>query len=807
MASGHEVSVRFTGDPRELVEACKTVEDALSGVQKNTKDTSNGISTATKETDGLSSSFSKFALVAGTVVVAFQKFIKVLDEYSQYALESERATIVLMTSIANSGRQVNTELNKFRDIADKVSHSTLFQDKQVEQAEAFLIATQQLDDELTERTLKVATDLATMMGDNLPNTAKALSRALTDPTYATFAFQRAGIKLSDTTSDLAKQLMEEGKQAEAQTVILEELERRYSGLAEAVGKLDSSEMTKIKNNLLDIKEALGQIMTSSFKGFLELLDKATTRIANLLDRLALLAKGGSAVDDAKTMYPDMMRAIYTNEQLVEGLEQAQLAKKAIDDQRASMQNDTWMTPQYNELVTAIATLSTAIYRNEQAEKENTTATNENTIAKEEETDKNSYAYKWDELKKEEDNAWQAYLNAQSKSEEDFEYQRYLDARQARMNLEIFGDASHKKEMKSAGLRTSKTGLGAIFVPKFGGQQYVFDGTSFKPMISPQFDADIPTLTGDEKWSFLKNQADAWVVKLEEEERKQEELTTEKRRLYNLLDDSQIGTIRDLEAQYKNGSKDMQYWDKQKFAREVFADLDISGLTGEAYREYLRAWGEIVEDIEKSEEEWNAESKESRLRRMHEMNDALLKEREEGLKKMAEMEEFSLKKSLDSFIENFGGEHEDPFIGYSESIDMMTGAMNSFYNTIRNGQGVLEAFKNAFFRVVDQIIEKLIALLAVEAISSIFGLNGAEIANASAHTMNAGKVMKTSLSSSLSNMYKSNMFSFAPAKYMGEGQGVKNVIFNIDGFVSSNEADFTRRVRETMNNGEFLVNIT
>lgn len=34
MASGHEVSVRFTGDPRQLIEACKTVEDALSGVQK-----------------------------------------------------------------------------------------------------------------------------------------------------------------------------------------------------------------------------------------------------------------------------------------------------------------------------------------------------------------------------------------------------------------------------------------------------------------------------------------------------------------------------------------------------------------------------------------------------------------------------------------------------------------------------------------------------------------------------------------------------------------------------------------------------
>lgn len=425
MASGHEVAVRFTGDPRELVEACKTVEDSLSNMKKSTEGASSSVSKATESTDGLSSSFSKFAIVAEATIVAFQKFIKVLDEYSQYALESERATVSLMTSIANSGRDVATELNKFQDIADEISHSTLFQDKQVEQAEAFLIATQQLDDELTERTLKVATDLATMMGDNLPNTAKALSRALTDPTYATFAFQRAGIKLSDTTSDLAKQLMEEGKQAEAQTVILEELESRYGGLAEAVGKLDSSEMTKIKNNLLDIKEALGQIMTSSLNGLLEFIDNVTTKIANVLDRFALIAKGGSVVDDAKTMYPDIMRAIYTNEQLEEGLEQAKLAQKAIIDQRASMQNDTWMSPQYDELTTAIATLTTAIYRNKQAEEDNTTATTENTEAT---TDKKSFAYRYDEYKKTMDDAYANWQNANSQVESDYYERLYKDAK-------------------------------------------------------------------------------------------------------------------------------------------------------------------------------------------------------------------------------------------------------------------------------------------------------------------------------------------------------------------------------------------
>lgn len=826
----------------------------------------------TKEVDKNSSlSFESVRTSIKKVADAIGEAIKALDEYSQYALESQKSSISLLIAIDNAGEQLSKSATEYLSLADKLSKSTLFQDKQIEKAEALLIATQNLDDELIERALKVAMDLSTMMGRELPSSATALSRALTNPTSATFAFGMAGIRLSEATTEVAKSLMDEGRQAEAVELMIKELEDRYGGLSEAMSKLPSSKMTQMKNDLLDIKEALGTIFTDYLSGILDLANRIMDRVRDDFKDLANKSRAKEAYDMAfNGTSADVLKNLFTPEQLQmayddmsgdrsrawantpKGADKVDFYNsplmelaKALDENTNSLDENTKeeeesVDPYTKELLSLIEKQSEAKNNYDRTSTEEfiaefgegaslfykkiyDTATEElhnlktygdknykQSTPSSIKQDANSYEYMMNDLLSELEIAQTELRDVLSDTSAStgaiiHARERVSNIMQQIDFLKLYGDPNYKVERESSGISLKLNGLSPL--PQFSKNQYVFDGTSFKPMLTPQFDADIPTLTGKSYNDFLKNIADGWVAKFEEEEKKQEELTEEERRLYNLLKDSQIASIKDLESQYKNGSKDMQYWDKQAFAREIFADLDISGLVGEAYREYLEAWGRIVEDIDKSEEEWNAELKEARLKRMHEMNDALLKEREKGLKQMAEMEEASLKKSLDSFIENFGGEHEDPFIGYSESIDMMTGAMSSFYNTIRNGQGVLEAFKNAFFRVVDQIIEKLIALLAVEAISSIFGLDGAAIANASAYTMNAGKVMKTSLSSSLSNMYKSNMFSFAPAKYMKEGQGVKNVIFNIDGFVSSNEADFTRRVKETMNTGEFLVNIT
>lgn len=104
---------------------------------------------------------------------------------------------------------------------------------------------------------KQALNLATVLDGDLKSASIQLGKALNDPITNLSALSRSGIQFTAEQKEMVKELWNAGKQAEAQNIILAELNRQYGGQAEAMAGTYSGALKQFSNKWGDLKETLG----------------------------------------------------------------------------------------------------------------------------------------------------------------------------------------------------------------------------------------------------------------------------------------------------------------------------------------------------------------------------------------------------------------------------------------------------------------------------------------------------------------------------------------------------------------------
>ncbi len=129
-----------------------------------------------------------------------------------------------------------------------------------------------------------ALNLSTRLGVDLKSSTIQLGKALNDPIKGISAMSRSGIQFSEDQKAMIKSLVETGKTAEAQTIILKELENQFGGSAEAAAKAGLGPIKQLKNSIFDIGETIGEIALPMVAEMAEKLKFWADKIANLDDK-------------------------------------------------------------------------------------------------------------------------------------------------------------------------------------------------------------------------------------------------------------------------------------------------------------------------------------------------------------------------------------------------------------------------------------------------------------------------------------------------------------------------------------------
>lgn len=203
------------------------------------------------------------AVIGGGAAIGATRFIK--DATAAYN-EQAQAVAKVQNGILSTGGAAKLTLQELTAEASRLQSSTLFGDEEIlNSATAQLLTFTNLAGENFTRTQAIALDLASKLDGDLKGASIQLGKALNDPVANLSALSRSGIQFSESQKNVIKSLAQSGRLADAQGVILTELERQYGGTAAAAAAAGTGGMRQLANDLGDLKEEVGAVIVAALR--------------------------------------------------------------------------------------------------------------------------------------------------------------------------------------------------------------------------------------------------------------------------------------------------------------------------------------------------------------------------------------------------------------------------------------------------------------------------------------------------------------------------------------------------------------
>jgi len=180
----------------------------------------------------------------------------------QNADTQAKAETKVATALKSTGNQVGYNLDQLKAYASELQSKTIFGDETIlNDVTTRLLAFTNITGDNFKRTQQMALDMSTALEMDLGSAATMLGKALDDPIGKMSSLSRAGINFTDEQKKMVKQLVETGDTAKAQTVILDALEQKFGGQAEAAAKVGMGALKQLKNSWGDFLEQIGNTLT------------------------------------------------------------------------------------------------------------------------------------------------------------------------------------------------------------------------------------------------------------------------------------------------------------------------------------------------------------------------------------------------------------------------------------------------------------------------------------------------------------------------------------------------------------------
>lgn len=208
-----------------------------------------------------------------------------------------RAEAKVQQAIKSTGGAAKLNFKQLKKYASELQGKTVFGDEKIlNESTAQLLTFTNISGENFKRVQQAALDVATVLDGDLKSTTIQLGKALNDPVKNLSALSRSGIQFSKDQIALIKSLAETNRLADAQSIILDELNRQYGGQAEAAAKIGLGSFRQLQNSLGDLGEELGTILMPMVQKVVGWVQNFVTWLQNLspATKTAIVVVGGLA---------------------------------------------------------------------------------------------------------------------------------------------------------------------------------------------------------------------------------------------------------------------------------------------------------------------------------------------------------------------------------------------------------------------------------------------------------------------------------------------------------------------------------
>ncbi len=248
----------------------------IDGLKKGLKSSERALKRTSRKFQELGTSMSTAISLPVAAIVA--KSVQAFDKQAQAIAQVEAG---LKSTNGVAGHTIET----LKDMASGLQEITTYGDEDIlSSVTAQLLTFTNITNEQFPRAQKAILDLSARLGTDLKSAALQVGKALNDPVLGVTALARSGIQFSESQKKLIKSLVETNRTAEAQSIILKELENQFGGSAEAAAKAGLGPIKQFQNSLGDMMETVGQAVLPG-------LTDMVKRLHNLFKRFDELDSG------------------------------------------------------------------------------------------------------------------------------------------------------------------------------------------------------------------------------------------------------------------------------------------------------------------------------------------------------------------------------------------------------------------------------------------------------------------------------------------------------------------------------------
>lgn len=236
----------------------------------------------TNITNKITTAVTKFGFFAQGVTQAVNMTKRLIDETVNLGREQIRAEKLVAGAIQATGGAAGFTATQLNRMASELQALTNIGDEEtLAKVTSPLLTFKQVQGEVFAEAQMAILDMAEALNQDLQQAAIQVGKALNDPILGVTTLRRVGVQLTEQQEEQVKGFMAVNKVAEAQKIILKELNSQFGGQAKNV----ADPLIQLQNTWGDIKEIIGiaiipglNAIATSTKNWLEALQPATSEL-------------------------------------------------------------------------------------------------------------------------------------------------------------------------------------------------------------------------------------------------------------------------------------------------------------------------------------------------------------------------------------------------------------------------------------------------------------------------------------------------------------------------------------------------
>lgn len=242
----------------------KAITEGFDKVQQNLEKFDKSADKLSKKFESLGSTLSLSVTAPLSLFGALA-----LREFGQ----AERAIAKVESALRVTGNRIGITFDELQKASQNIQQNSIFGDDEIlEKVSSQLLRIPGLTKQTFFEAQQAVTDLSAALGTDLQSATLQVAKALENPVEAINSLSRVGIRFSKDQQALIKSLVDSGRAAEAQGIIIDRLNAKFEGTGKAISETSFGAIQQFKNNLGDLIEVIGGQLFKVINPFLKQLN-------------------------------------------------------------------------------------------------------------------------------------------------------------------------------------------------------------------------------------------------------------------------------------------------------------------------------------------------------------------------------------------------------------------------------------------------------------------------------------------------------------------------------------------------------